>query len=109
VMSFAVNQRTNEFGLRMALGANATRILTGVLKTGGWQVALGLMGGLGLSYALAKLMAAGIQGTLFNVTPSDPLTFWSVGALVAVVALGATLVPARRAMRVDPMVALRGE
>jgi predicted permease len=107
VMSFSVNQRATEFGLRMALGANGARILTGVLKTGGWQIATGLAGGLGIAYALAKLMGAGIQGTLFNVAPVDAVTFTAVPLLVTVVALLATMVPARRAMRVDPMVALR--
>lgn len=109
VMSFAVSRRTAEFGLRMALGANATRILTGVLKTGAWQVALGLAGGLGLAYALAALMANGIQNVLFGVTEHDPATFLTVGAVVASVSLIAILVPARRAMRVSPIVALRIE
>ncbi len=109
VMSFSVNQRRSEFGLRMALGANGARILTGVLKSGAWQVALGLVGGLGLAYVVATLMADGIQNTLFGVTGHDPVTFATVGAVVAGVSLLAILVPARRAMRVEPIVALRAD
>ena len=109
VMSFSVNQRTPEFGLRMALGANAGRILVGVLRTGTWQIALGLAGGLGLAYAVATLFAFNIQSTLFGVTPHDAATFLGVGVVVAGVSLLATLVPARRAMRVDPIIALRAE
>jgi ABC-type antimicrobial peptide transport system permease subunit len=109
VMSFSVNQRTAEFGLRMALGANAMRILGGVLKTGAWQVGIGLTAGLGLSYLLTSLLATGIQGTLVGVSEHDAVTFWGVGAVVLAVSLLATLVPARRAMRVDPIVALRAD
>ena len=71
VMSFSVNQRTAEFGLRMALGANAMRILTGVLKSGAWQVGVGLVGGRGLAYVVTTLLADGIQSTLFGVTAHD--------------------------------------
>jgi predicted permease len=109
VMSFSVNRRTQEFGLRMALGANAVRILTMVLRQGGMQVAIGLVLGLGLAYGLAVLGGAGIQGQLFGVTATDPLTFSLVAALVVAVSLAATLVPARRATRVDPMIAFRAE
>jgi putative ABC transport system permease protein len=109
VMSFSVNQKRAEFGLRMALGADGARILTGVLRTGAWQVMLGLAGGLGLAYVMATLMADGIQTTLFGVTGHDPYTFLVVGAAVAGVSLLAILVPARRAMRVDPIVALRAD
>ena len=109
VMSFSVSQRTPEFGLRMALGANGVRILAGVLRTGAWQIGLGLAGGLGLAYVLATLLASGIQNVLFGVTPHDLATFLGVGAVVAGVSLVATLVPARRAMRVDPIIALRAE
>jgi putative ABC transport system permease protein len=109
VMSFSVNQKRSEFGLRMALGADGARILTGVLRTGASQVTLGLLGGLGLAYVMAALMADGIQSTLFGVTGHDPSTFLIVGAVVAGVSLLAILVPARRAMRVDPIVALRAD
>jgi ABC-type antimicrobial peptide transport system permease subunit len=109
VMSFSVNRRTQEFGLRMALGANARRILTMVIGQGGVQVAIGLLLGLGLAYGLAVVGGAGIQGQLFGITPTDPLTFSLVAGLVVVVSLAATFVPARRATRVDPMIAFRAE
>ena len=109
VMSFSVNQRTAEFGLRMALGANTGRILGGVLKQGGVQVGLGLAAGLGLAYLLALALQSGIQNTLFNVRGTDPTTYLAVAALVTMVAFVAALVPARRATRVDPIIALRAE
>jgi putative ABC transport system permease protein len=109
VMSFAVNQRTQEFGVRMALGANDRRILAMVLKQGAVQIAAGLTVGLGLAYAIAIVAATGIQSTLAGVSARDPLTFGSVLAIVGGVSLVATVVPARRATRVDPMIALRSE
>jgi predicted permease len=109
VMSFAVNQRTQEFGVRMALGANTPRILRMVVHQGVLQVAVGLTLGLGLAFALAVLAADGIQNALFGVSGRDPLTYLSVAGLIATVSLIATLVPAQRATRVDPMVALRAE
>jgi putative ABC transport system permease protein len=109
VMSFSVNQRAPEFGVRMALGAAQSRILSMVLRQGALQVALGLAIGLVLTLALATAGAAAIQNTLFGVNARDPLVYGAVLALVAVVSLVATLVPAQRATRVDPMVALRAE
>jgi len=109
VMSFAVNQRTQEFGVRMALGANDGTILGMVLKQGVVQIALGLFFGLGFAFAIAAVAGNGIQNTLFGVTARDPLTYGAVTALVTIVSLLATLVPARRATRVDPMIALRAE
>lgn len=109
VMSFAVNQRTQEFGVRMALGANSRRILRMVMQQGALQVAVGLLLGLGLALALAVAAAEGIQNILFGVSPRDPVTYAAVAALIATVSLVATLVPAKRATRVDPMTALRAE
>jgi putative ABC transport system permease protein len=109
VMSFAVNQRTQEFGLRMALGANGGRILSMVLRQGVVQIGLGLMLGLGLALTIGVLLHDGIQSTLFNVSARDPVTYGVVIALVTLVSLTATVVPARRATRVDPMIALRAE
>jgi len=109
VMSFSVNQRRQEFGVRMALGAHYPRILRMVLRQGAWQLAIGLVVGLGAALALATMMGSAVQNILFGVSARDPLTFGSVTALVTVVSLVATLVPARRATQVDPMVALRGE
>jgi ABC-type antimicrobial peptide transport system permease subunit len=109
VMSFSVNQRRQEFGVRMALGAHYTRILQMVLRQGIVQLALGLTLGVGLALALATLAGSGIQNVLFGVTARDPVTYSVVIALVTIVSLVATLVPAHRATRVDPMIALRAE
>ena len=109
VMSFSVSQRTQEFGVRMALGADRRRILRMVLRQGGAQVAVGLVAGLGLAVLATTLGGNAIGNILFRVNPRDPLIFTAVAALVTLVALVATLVPARRATRVDPMTALRSE
>ncbi len=103
VMSFSVNQRTQEFGVRMALGADDVRILGMVLRQGVVQIAIGLALGLGAALAFAAVAGAAIQNTLFGVSARDPLTYGAVAALVTIVSLTATLVPARRATRVDPM------
>jgi predicted permease len=107
VMSFSVNQRRQEFGVRMALGAHTSRILRMVLRQGAWQVGLGLLAGMGLTFTLATLAATGIQGTLYGVSGRDPWSYGVVTSLIAIVAVVAMLVPAQRATRVDPMVALR--
>jgi len=93
----------------MALGAHYDRILAMVLRQGAVQLGIGLGIGLGLALLLGTVAAAGIQGVLFGVTGRDPATYGAVATLVAVVSLVATLVPARRATRVDPMIALRAE
>ncbi len=109
VTSFSVNQRTQEFGIRMALGADNQRILKMVLSQGARQFAVGATLGLGLTLLIATVMSQAIAQSafLFEVSPRDPLTYLSVAVLLAVVAFVATLVPALRATRVDPMVALR--
>ena len=110
VMSFSVNQRTSEFGIRMALGADAAKILFMVLRQGSLQLALGLFLGLGLAQLLAKLGGQGIVNALSGmISPHDPATYLFVALLLGAVSLVATLVPARRATRVDPMIALRAE
>ncbi len=109
VMSFAVNQRTQEFGVRMALGADASRIVTDVMRHGRLQIVLGVSLGFVVAYALAVALANGVQNTLFGVTARDPITYTTVFAVVSIVSLVATLVPARRATRVDPLTALRAE
>jgi putative ABC transport system permease protein len=109
IMSFSVSQRTQELGVRMALGADSKRILAMVLRQGSMQTGLGLGLGLLITLALASLAGDGIQNVLFGVSPRDPLIYGAVAALVAIISLVATLVPARRATRVDPMVALRSE
>jgi putative ABC transport system permease protein len=109
VMSFSVNRRTQEFGVRMALGAHHRQILTMVVKQAARQVVLGLILGLGLSLGLAIAGGTAIASTLFNVSARDPVIYVAVFALIAVVSLAAVLVPGRRASRVDPMIALRAE
>jgi len=109
VMSFSVNQRTQEFGIRMALGADNNRILKMVLGQGGVQLGAGLFFGLGLTALIGIIARDGIRNQLFEISPTDPLTYGAVALLLSLVALVATLVPARRATRVDPMVALRAE
>lgn len=105
VLSYFVSQRIPEFGVRMALGAKSSDILWLVLKRGMGLVMLGLVIGTAASFALTRLM----QSLLFEVSASDPMVFAVIAAVLAAVAFVACLIPARRAMRVDPMVALRYE
>jgi putative ABC transport system permease protein len=105
VMSYVVGRRTNEIGIRMALGAARIRIVGMVLRQAGTLVLLGIALGMAAASAGAKLM----EGLLVGVKPTDPLTYASVALLLAAVALAACYLPVRRAMRVDPMVALRYE
>jgi putative ABC transport system permease protein len=109
VMSFAVSQRRQEFGVRMALGAGRASILSMVMLQGSRQVALGVALGLGVALTLVIVGRDAIGTILFGVNALDPLTFTVVLALVALVSSIATLVPARRATRVDPLIALRSE
>jgi predicted permease len=109
VMSFSVNQRTQELGVRMALGADSRRILQMVLRQGSILTGFGLTLGLLITAALVWVSGDGIQNVLFGVSPKDPLIYVAVAALVAAVSLAASFVPARRATRVDPMIALRAE
>jgi putative ABC transport system permease protein len=105
VMSYAVSQRTREIGIRMALGAQRTAVLRLVVGEGARIAIAGLAIGLVVALALAQF----IRSLLFEVSESDPVTFFAVALLLAAVALAACYVPARRAMRVDPLVALRHE
>ncbi len=109
VMSFSVNQRTQEFGIRMALGADNQKILAMVLRQGSIQLGIGLALGLGAAALIGRLGEQGIRNALFNVSPFDPATYFGVALLLGVVSLVATLVPAFRATKVDPMIALRAE
>jgi ABC-type antimicrobial peptide transport system permease subunit len=93
----------------MALGAHYRRILGMVLRQGAIQLAVGLVIGIALALTLATLGGAGVQNALFGVTPRDPLTYSVVAMLVTIVSIVATVVPAHRASRVDPMIALRAE
>ncbi|MEP7072315.1 MAG: FtsX-like permease family protein, partial [Verrucomicrobiota bacterium] len=110
VMSFSVNQRTQEFGIRMALGANAARIFRLVMTQGAWQLAVGLFLGMGATALLLGVLAAGaLQQILFKVNALDPFLYGTVAALLTAVAAASCFVPARRATRVNPIVALRSE
>jgi len=105
VISYLVGQQTQEIGIRIALGARGWDVLQLVLSHSAKMAALGVLVGLVGSLALTRLMAKMVYG----VSPSDPLTFFAVAAILTLVALAASYVPARRAMRVDPIVALRYE
>lgn len=105
VISYAVAQRTREFGIRMALGAQPGKMFGMILGQGARIAGLGIFLGLVGAVAITRVMAS----LLFDVQPTDPLTFTAVPLVLIVVALAACYVPARRAMRVDPMVALRYE
>jgi len=110
VMSFSVNQRTQEFGIRMALGADAKRIFRMVMQQGAWQLAIGLfLGGGAAALLLGVLLANALQNILFKVKPLDPTIYLVVAGLLTLVAAISCFVPARRATRVNPMVALRTE
>lgn len=104
-MSHGVVQRTKEIGIRMALGADRQKVLRMVLREGMLLTLGGISGGLALGAALTRL----ISSQLYGLSATDPLTFATVSLLLAGVALLASYIPARRAMRVDPMVALKYE
>ena len=105
VISYSVAQRTREVGIRMALGAQTTDVLKLVVRDGLQLVVIGVAVGLIAAFALTRLMTT----LLFGVTPTDVLTYASVALALVAVALAACYIPARRATKVDPLVALRFE
>jgi ABC-type antimicrobial peptide transport system permease subunit len=105
VIAYAVAQRTREIGLRMALGAQIADVRNVFLRQGFWLAAIGILIGLGVAMVATRVMSS----FLFGVGPLDPVTYGSVSGALAAVALLAAYLPARRAARVDPLAALRGE
>ena len=105
VISYSVSQRKREIGIRLALGAQGGDVLQMVLKQGTKMALVGVAIGIGAALALTRLMT----NLLFGVTAHDPVTFAVVAALLILVALLACYIPARRAMLVDPIMALRYE
>jgi predicted permease len=103
VMAFSVSRRTQEIGVRMAIGAEGRNVVAMVLRQGLVQVAAGILIGIGL----AALLTSAMRLLIFDVSPFDPVTFAAVGLTLALTGVGACLVPAIRAARVDPMIALR--
>ncbi len=105
VTAFAVSRRTRELGIRMALGARAATVVGMVARQAALQVAFGLAAGLGAAAVTARV----IGGLLFEVRPVDPPVYLVVAAVLAAAGILASIVPARRATRVDPLIALRSE
>jgi predicted permease len=105
IMAYSVSQRTNEIGIRMALGAAPAQVLGMVMREASWMSGLGVVAGVGGALALGRLVAS----LLYGLKANDPATFLVAATLLIVVALGASWIPARRAAGVDPMRALRHE
>jgi len=105
LIAYLVEQRTREIGIRMALGAQPGELMSSVLAQSAVLIGLGVIGGIAAATGLARYL----EGMLFGLTPLDPATFAAATVLFVVVALVASYVPARRATRVDPLVALRAE
>jgi hypothetical protein len=105
VLAFSVSARTSEIGIRMSLGADQGRVARMILGEGGVLLAAGLVLGVAGAFFAVRM----IQGLLFGVAPHDPATFLGVAALMAAIGIGACWIPARRAARIDPAIAMRSE
>jgi len=105
LMSYAVEQQTQELGIRMALGADRGRVLKLIIRQGMTPAGIGVLAGLAVAFGITRVLAS----LLYGVKAYDPVTFVSVALILSIVALLATYIPARRAMNVDPVVALRDE
>jgi predicted permease len=108
VMAYSVSRRTHEIGIRMALGADRSKVLKMILQQGMVLTVIGVALGLGSAYVLTKYLES-LTTMLYGVQPRDPLTFGVIAVLLTLVALFACLIPARRATKVEPMEALRYE
>jgi ABC-type antimicrobial peptide transport system permease subunit len=105
VLSYDVSQRTREIGIRGAIGATRGQIVTMILRQGLWKAGLGLSAGLTGAVFFARLL----RKMLFDVSVTDPVTYVAVAGLLLLVAFAASWLPARRAAKVDPVIALRAE
>jgi len=105
IVSYSVTQRTHEIGIRMALGARAANVLSLIMKNGLTLVLTGIVIGVGSAFGLTRFLAT----LLFGIEPTDAVTFVVVSAVFFVIAIVAALIPAMRATRVDPVIALRSE
>jgi putative ABC transport system permease protein len=104
-MAYSVSRRTMEFGIRMALGASRANILQHVLREGMLLVSVGVVCGVAVALAFGRVL----ESLLYHLSPRDPITLIAIVGLLLVVAFVACFLPARRATKVDPMVALRAE